>query len=116
MDSGLGGRRGPSLFLGDQEAYEQYSSGRISVGVSFLPRYIIRLFGWARKYGIRVNLHLHTIPGSQNGTSYIFFVVTMVDHAFRLQPLRQARPNQFPQWDHGRRQCSALARLYSDLR
>ncbi|KAJ7895010.1 hypothetical protein B0H13DRAFT_1885734 [Mycena leptocephala] len=25
---------------------------------------------WARKYGIRVNLHLHTIPGSQNDTSY----------------------------------------------
>jgi hypothetical protein len=30
-------------------------------------RYIVRLFGWARKYGIRVNLDLHTIPGSQNG-------------------------------------------------
>ncbi|KAJ7862823.1 hypothetical protein B0H13DRAFT_1482266, partial [Mycena leptocephala] len=25
---------------------------------------------WARKYGIRVNLHLHTIPGSQNGYNH----------------------------------------------
>ncbi|KAJ7491869.1 glycoside hydrolase superfamily [Mycena galericulata] len=33
-------------------------------------RYIVRLFGWARKYGIRVNLDLHTIPGSQNGFNH----------------------------------------------
>jgi hypothetical protein len=30
-------------------------------------RYVVRLLGWARKYGIRVNLDLHTAPGSQNG-------------------------------------------------
>ncbi|KAF9018269.1 glycoside hydrolase, partial [Hymenopellis radicata] len=30
-------------------------------------RYILKAFSWARKYGIRVNLDLHTIPGSQNG-------------------------------------------------
>ena len=30
-------------------------------------RYILRVLGWARKYGLRVNLDLHTIPGSQNG-------------------------------------------------
>ncbi|KAG2043401.1 glycoside hydrolase superfamily [Suillus americanus] len=30
--------------------------------------YILRVLQWARKYGIRVNLDLHTIPGSQNGT------------------------------------------------
>ncbi len=29
--------------------------------------YILRVFEWARKYGIRVNLDLHAIPGSQNG-------------------------------------------------
>ncbi|KAJ7824996.1 hypothetical protein B0H13DRAFT_1918826, partial [Mycena leptocephala] len=29
-------------------------------------RYIVRLFGWARKYGSLVNLDLHTAPGSQN--------------------------------------------------
>ncbi|TDL22966.1 glycoside hydrolase [Rickenella mellea] len=33
-------------------------------------KYILRLFGWARKYGLRVNLDLHTIPGSQNGYNH----------------------------------------------
>lgn len=33
----------------------------------FYPRYILRLLSWCRKYGLRVNLDLHTIPGSQNG-------------------------------------------------
>ncbi|KDQ56459.1 glycoside hydrolase family 5 protein [Jaapia argillacea MUCL 33604] len=32
--------------------------------------YIVRLLGWARKYGLRVNLDLHTIPGSQNGYNH----------------------------------------------
>ncbi|KZT04013.1 glycoside hydrolase family 5 protein, partial [Laetiporus sulphureus 93-53] len=32
--------------------------------------YILRLFGWARKYGLRINLDLHTIPGSQNGYNH----------------------------------------------
>ncbi|KAJ6528100.1 glycoside hydrolase superfamily [Mycena capillaripes] len=44
------------------------------VGEPFLDgvcwKYIIRLFGWARKYGIRVNLDLHTVPGSQNGFNH----------------------------------------------
>ena len=30
-------------------------------------KYIVRMFGWARKYGLRVNLDLHSIPGGQNG-------------------------------------------------
>ncbi|KAJ6528562.1 glycoside hydrolase superfamily [Mycena capillaripes] len=33
-------------------------------------KYIVRLLGWARKYGIRVNLDLHTAPGSQNGYNH----------------------------------------------
>jgi aryl-phospho-beta-D-glucosidase BglC (GH1 family) len=33
-------------------------------------KYILRLFGWCRKYGIRVKLDLHTIPGSQNGYNH----------------------------------------------
>ncbi|KAK7045305.1 glycoside hydrolase family 5 protein [Favolaschia claudopus] len=33
-------------------------------------KYIVRLFGWARKYGLRVNLDLHTAPGSQNGYNH----------------------------------------------
>ncbi|KAG6816658.1 hypothetical protein H0H87_004301 [Tephrocybe sp. NHM501043] len=34
-------------------------------------KYIERLLGWCRKYGIRVKLDLHTIPGSQNGKSFV---------------------------------------------
>ncbi|KAF7319839.1 Glycoside hydrolase family 5 protein [Mycena kentingensis (nom. inval.)] len=33
-------------------------------------KYIVRAIGWARKYGLRVNLDLHTIPGSQNGYNH----------------------------------------------
>ncbi|KAJ7929518.1 glycoside hydrolase [Mycena leptocephala] len=33
-------------------------------------KYVVRLLGWARKYGIRVNLDLHTAPGSQNGYNH----------------------------------------------
>jgi len=43
-------------------------------GEPFLARtswkYIVRLIGWCRKYGLRVNLDLHTIPGSQNGLNH----------------------------------------------
>lgn len=33
-------------------------------------RYLLRAIEWARKYGIRVNLDLHGIPGSQNGWNH----------------------------------------------
>ncbi|KAJ7495565.1 glycoside hydrolase family 5 protein [Mycena latifolia] len=33
-------------------------------------KYIVRLLGWARKYGLRVNIDLHTAPGSQNGYNH----------------------------------------------
>ncbi|KAF8341007.1 glycoside hydrolase family 5 protein [Amanita rubescens] len=43
-------------------------------GEPFLARtcwkYILRLLSWARKYGLRVNLDLHTVPGSQNGYNH----------------------------------------------
>lgn len=29
--------------------------------------YILRILSWCRKYGLRVNLDMHTAPGSQNG-------------------------------------------------
>jgi glucan 1,3-beta-glucosidase len=32
--------------------------------------YIVQVLKWCRKYGIRVNLDLHTIPGSQNGYNH----------------------------------------------
>ncbi|OCH91075.1 glycoside hydrolase [Obba rivulosa] len=44
------------------------------VAEPFLPqvcwKYILRLLGWARKYGLRVEIDLHTIPGSQNGYNH----------------------------------------------
>ncbi|EKM53646.1 glycoside hydrolase family 5 protein [Phanerochaete carnosa HHB-10118-sp] len=33
-------------------------------------QYILRVLAWCRKYGLRVNLDLHTIPGSQNGYNH----------------------------------------------
>lgn len=40
----------------------------------FLPqiswRYLLRGIEWARKYGIRVNLDLHCVPGGQNGWNH----------------------------------------------
>jgi len=32
--------------------------------------YVLKAFEWARKYGLRINLDLHTIPGSQNGWNH----------------------------------------------
>ena len=32
--------------------------------------YFLKAIGWARKYGLRINLDLHTIPGSQNGWNH----------------------------------------------
>jgi glucan 1,3-beta-glucosidase len=29
-------------------------------------KYALKAFGWARKYGLRINLDLHAVPGSQN--------------------------------------------------
>ncbi|KAH9175029.1 glycoside hydrolase family 5 protein [Lactarius sanguifluus] len=40
-------------------------------GEPFLAQvYILRLVGWARKYGLRIYLDLHTVPGSQNGYNH----------------------------------------------
>ncbi|KAI1380405.1 glycoside hydrolase family 5 protein [Hypoxylon crocopeplum] len=33
-------------------------------------RYLLRAIEWARKYGLRVNLDLHGLPGSQNGWNH----------------------------------------------
>ncbi|GAA5863868.1 hypothetical protein JCM8547_006089 [Rhodosporidiobolus lusitaniae] len=32
--------------------------------------YFLKAVGWARKYGLRVNLDLHAVPGSQNGYNH----------------------------------------------
>lgn len=44
----------------DDEPYIEYVSWR----------YLLRGIEWARKYGIRVNLDLHAVPGSQNGWAH----------------------------------------------
>ncbi|KAK7449688.1 hypothetical protein VKT23_013161 [Stygiomarasmius scandens] len=33
-------------------------------------KYFLKAIEWARKYGIRINLDLHTLPGSQNGWNH----------------------------------------------
>lgn len=43
-------------------------------GEPFLARvswsYLVKAVRWARKYGLRVNLDLHAVPGSQNGWNH----------------------------------------------
>ncbi|ORX35685.1 exo-beta-1,3-glucanase [Kockovaella imperatae] len=43
-------------------------------GEPFLERvswtYVLKAIQWCRKYGIRINLDLHTVPGSQNGWNH----------------------------------------------
>lgn len=43
-------------------------------GEGFLPRtswtYFLKAIQWARKYGLRINLDLHALPGSQNGWNH----------------------------------------------
>ena len=33
-------------------------------------RYFLKAVAWARKYGLRINLDLHALPGSQNGWNH----------------------------------------------
>lgn len=33
-------------------------------------KYLLKAIEWARKYGIRINLDLHAVPGSQNGWNH----------------------------------------------
>ena len=51
--------------------------GRTSHFVSLLipispsqRRYFLKAIQWARKYGIRINLDFHALPGSQNGWNH----------------------------------------------
>ncbi|KAJ7837018.1 glycoside hydrolase family 5 protein [Mycena olivaceomarginata] len=43
-------------------------------GEGFLPntswQYFLKAIQWARKYGLRINLDLHALPGSQNGWNH----------------------------------------------
>jgi aryl-phospho-beta-D-glucosidase BglC (GH1 family) len=33
-------------------------------------KYFLKAIGWARKYGLRINIDLHALPGSQNGWNH----------------------------------------------
>lgn len=39
-------------------------------------KYVLLALQWARKYGLRVYLEIHTAPGSQNGTVPLSFRVS----------------------------------------
>ncbi|KAG8739546.1 hypothetical protein FRC10_005456 [Ceratobasidium sp. 414] len=49
-------------------AIEKYDDEPFLEGVAW--KYFLKAIEWARKYGIRINLDLHTIPGSQNGFNH----------------------------------------------
>ena len=49
-------------------AVKTYDNDPYVFGVSW--RYLLRAIEWARKYGLRVKLDLHAVPGSQNGWNH----------------------------------------------
>lgn len=49
-------------------ALETYSNEPFLEGVSW--NYVLKAIQWARKYGLRINLDLHAVPGSQNGYNH----------------------------------------------
>ncbi|KAG8861682.1 hypothetical protein FRB96_002639 [Tulasnella sp. 330] len=49
-------------------AIQKYDEEPFLEGVAWT--YVLKALAWARKYGLRVNLDLHTMPGSQNGYNH----------------------------------------------
>ncbi|KAF7981414.1 hypothetical protein HWV62_33395 [Athelia sp. TMB] len=49
---------------------DHYSTFITEQDIAEIAGYILRVLQWARKYGLRVNLDLNAIPGSQNGLSH----------------------------------------------
>lgn len=49
-------------------ALKTYEGDQFLAKVSW--RYLLRSIEWARKYGLRVNLDLHSVPGGQNGWNH----------------------------------------------
>jgi aryl-phospho-beta-D-glucosidase BglC (GH1 family) len=47
---------------------ETWDNEPFVAGVSF--KYFLKAITWARKYGLRINLDLHAVPGSQNGWNH----------------------------------------------
>jgi glucan 1,3-beta-glucosidase len=51
-------------------AWKCVSAGFTSFDSHIFPRYFLKAIQWARKYGIRINLDFHAVPGSQNGWNH----------------------------------------------
>jgi len=49
-------------------AIEKFDNEPFLEGVAW--KYALKAFAWARKYGLRINLDLHAVPGSQNGYNH----------------------------------------------
>ncbi|KAI3479652.1 hypothetical protein L1887_58273 [Cichorium endivia] len=49
-------------------ALETYSNEPFLEGVAW--NYVLKAIQWARKYGLRINLDLHAVPGSQNAYNH----------------------------------------------
>lgn len=49
-------------------AIETWAGEPFLAGVSW--EYFLKAIGWARKYGLRINLDFHAVPGSQNGYNH----------------------------------------------
>lgn len=49
-------------------AFETYANEPFLEGVSWT--YVLKAIQWARKYGLRINLDLHAVPGSQNAYNH----------------------------------------------
>ncbi|KAG7441041.1 glycoside hydrolase [Guyanagaster necrorhizus] len=52
----------------DREPFLAKTAWKQAFLCSFL--YALKAFEWARKYGLRINLDLHTVPGSQNAYNH----------------------------------------------
>jgi glucan 1,3-beta-glucosidase len=99
-------------FITEQDFMEIAAAGlnwvRIPIGYwaiettgdeAFLPKvswtYFLKAIEWARKYGIRINLDLHALPGSQNGwvrhlyewSSFVLSRLTDLDTRFHRTTL-----------------------------
>ena len=58
-------------------------------------QYILQALEWARKYGLRVKIDLHTIPGSQNGEP-LFDIESHIPEAGRDLPGSTVGINKSP--------------------
>lgn len=50
--------------------YSSPSSACLPDQTSADNRCFLKAIQWARKYGLRINIDLHTVPGSQNGWNH----------------------------------------------